>query len=222
MDHAFGVDVSHHVPVVDFSKLADAVAFVGVKATEGPGFVDPKLRFHRSGVRQYPFALAIYYHFARSGDPRKQAQRLMDTIGPMRDNERLALDLEVSPAADVGARFAWMNDFFEELLGGVCSDRRPILYTSNRKWVELLGDPPLWDLASEVDLWLARYSHSEPVVPKPWANVGWKFWQFSDGHDPEPRTVPGVGTCDCNYFNGDLAALRAYARVTSSSPPPQA
>lgn len=216
MDRAFGIDVSHHVPVLDWTKLAGSdVTFVGVKAGEGLGFVDPKLRYHRDGVRQQPFVLNMYYQFARSGDPKRQSHRLMDAVGPLRDNERLALDLEVAPAPTPAACFSWMDEFFTELLNGACSDRRPILYTSQRKWIELLGDPT-WDLASEIDLWAPRYSYAEPLLPRPWATIGWKFWQFCDGNDPSPRPVPGVGACDCNWFQGDLEALKAYAKLAQT------
>lgn len=210
MTRARGIDVSHHVPVKNWDALVDSgVTFVGVKATEGNTYVDPTLRAHREGLRRKPFALGIYYHFARSGDPVRQADRLMDAVGELRDNERLCLDLEVSPTPDPTAAVEWIDAFYTTLLGGTCSDRRPLIYTSRRIW-RYLGDPQ-WDLAPEVDLWVPRYNTvMEPELPLPWVSSGWTFWQWTDGTNPLHDT-PGVGKCDANYFRGDDEELRDYA-----------
>lgn len=42
----------------------------------------------------------------------------------------------------------------------------------------------------------------------PWAK--WTLWQYTDGNvGPEPPTVPGIGACDRDKFNGDLDRLKA-------------
>ena len=42
---------------------------------------------------------------------------------------------------------------------------------------------------------------------------GWKaytLWQYTDGHDgPKPHTVPGIGECDRNQFDGSESDLKA-------------
>jgi GH25 family lysozyme M1 (1,4-beta-N-acetylmuramidase) len=210
---ALGVDVSHWKPVKNWSELYNSgVRFFGAKATEGNKYVDPTLRTHRDESRRQPFLLSIFYHFARSGDPRAQANRLQDAVGDLRPNERLCLDLEVSPTDDPKDALDWVDKFFETLMGGACSDRRPLIYTSKRIW-RMIGDPA-WDLASEVDLWSPRYNAQmiEPIPALPWAAAGWSFWQWSDGETP-PVVTPGIGRCDVNYFKGDEAALAEYAKL---------
>jgi GH25 family lysozyme M1 (1,4-beta-N-acetylmuramidase) len=55
-------------------------------------------------------------------------------------------------------------------------------------------------------LWLAQYGPTA-VVPPNWST--WTLWQYTDGNvGPEPRSVPGVGGCDRDQFNGDENALR--------------
>ena len=214
---AHGIDVSHWKPIKNWTDLySSGVTFVGMKATEGRTYVDPTLRTHRDEFRRHPFLLGIYYHFARSGDPVKQAQRLEDAVGPLRDNERLCLDLEVSPTEDPKEAVKWVDLFFTELMGGACGDRRPIIYTSKRIW-RTIGDPT-WDLASEVDLWAPRYNAQgvEPLPALPWAAAGWKFWQWTDGEFPLHFT-PGVGKCDANYFQGTDEELAAYAKLSAST-----
>lgn len=206
--------MSHWKPVKSWSQVyAAGNAFVGIKATEGERVVDPLLRQHRDGSRAQPFILSTYYHFARSGDPEKQAERLLDSVGQLRDYERLALDLEVSVTERPRDTLEWMNEFFEVVMGAY-GDRRPQLYTSERIW-RSIGDPADWAFADHVDLWLPRYGPAEPVVPAPWRDAGWMFWQYSDH-----ATCPGVeGACDASVFHADVAALRAYAKLTPTPPP---
>jgi len=201
---------------MQFPAVIDAgVKFVGVKATEGVTFTDPRLLFHRAGLRTQPLNLVVYYHYGTSGDPRRQADHIMDTIGPLRDNERLVLDLEGEDVSDLPAApdaiLAWLDGFYTELLASACSDRRPFIYTSKRIW-DMFGNPA-WDLASEVDLWTPRYGPHEPELPAPW--TAWTIWQFSQTY-----TINGVsGPCDANWFAGDESALREYVKPPSSMAP---
>lgn len=213
MERAKGIDVSHWKPIKDMAAVWDSgVRFVGIKASEGPTYVDPSFRKHREEVRMTPMSLVIYYHFARTGSAGKQAERFMDATGDLRNNERLCLDLEVSPTPNPNDALAWVEDFYEELMQGACSDRRPMIYTSKRIW-RTIGDPD-WAMASEVDLWSPRYNAQgvEPDLPKPWQDIGWKIWQWTDGAFPE-HVTPGVGKCDGNVFAGDDQALAAFGSL---------
>jgi hypothetical protein len=163
--------------------------------------------------------LAIYYHFARSGNPRVQATRFMDAVGPLDPRERLCLDLEVSPAAGPEAVRDWVDDFYSVLTrsDGLSSDRRPFIYTSARKWRELAGDQAWVAGTMGVDLWDAG---REPLLPLPWAKRGWHVWQWTNGQEP-PCELPGVGACDCNVWNGSEDDLKAYmaASLVTAVPP---
>lgn len=215
---ARGVDVSHYqadVAPIDFGAVLDSgVSFVGVKATQGAGYVDPKFGVHRIGVRSQPFTFVTYYHFAGPGDPVRQAERFMDVVGSLRPNERLCCDLEDDKIGKLAVDLAWVDTFYSTLLGGACSDRKPLIYTSRRVWLQMSN--PAWDLAGEIDLWSPRYGPDEPELPLPWKTLGkpWSFWQFS-----EEELVPGIhGKCDASRFNGDVAALMAYAALSPVMP----
>jgi lysozyme len=201
---ALGIDISHYNAISDFTKVLSAgVSFVGIKTTEGKSFKDPKFKDHRSGLRTNPFKLGVFYHFARPGNPKDQANFFMDTVGPLLPKERLCLDFEDDKNGMPTVDLKFMDTFFTTLMGGVCSDRPPLIYTSKRVWSQI-GNPQ-WSLASDVHLWAPRYGSKEPELPAPWK--AWTFWQFS-----EAETVNGMpGTFDANYFNGDEAALDAYA-----------
>lgn len=219
MSRATGIDVSGYQPSVAWNKVYDSgVRFAGIKASEGDHHVDSALRAHRDGFRQLPFLLGFYYHFADHGDPARQADLLMDSVGPLRAYERLCCDFERLPVpGDPAASFRWLDAFYVRLMAGACTDRRPLIYTSSRIWRQL--NDAKWDLASEVDLWVPRYSSdgSEPKPPAPWATAGWSFWQWTDGGATGPvHETPGVGRCDANFFKGDESMLAAYARLASS------
>lgn len=74
---------------------------------------------------------------------------------------------------------------------------------------------PLW----VVD-YPAPYQHVAPpddsllVVPEPWGGKNWKLWQHAGG----TMRLPGGVPIDGDVFNGDVAALRAFARGRSSIP----
>lgn len=210
MSRALGIDVSHWKPVVDWAAVAaSGVRFVGIKATEGLHGVDAALHAHRDGFRQQPFTLGVYYHFARSGSPRAQAEQLLTAVGPLEPHERLALDFEVTTTAVPEDGLVWIEEFLAEL-NTAYADRRHIIYTSKRIW-RMIGDPA-WPGANNVDLWCPRYNASgvEPSLPKPWS--AWTVWQWTDGDFPQHAT-PGVGRCDANWFRGDDVALADYAKL---------
>jgi GH25 family lysozyme M1 (1,4-beta-N-acetylmuramidase) len=221
---ARGLDVSHHRPVTSWSELAlapEAVAFVGVKVSEGNTFKDPKFLWHREGFRASSLELCLYYHFAEPGDAREQAKRFAGYIGPLDPRERLCLDLERSPAAATGLSLKWVDDFYDELAGGVCTDRRPFIYTSKRQWDTICGGSSWLYGMTEVELWAPRYSsHAdlEPLMPEPWKDRGWHVWQFSDGIIPV-HSLAGVGTCDGDVWNGDRSSLRAYVAASVAPAP---
>lgn len=225
---ARGIDVSHWRPVADWGALAaapEAIAFLGVKASEGNSLEDPKLAWHRDGFRASAMELCIYYHFARPGDARAQARRFVDLVGPLEGRERLCLDLEQPPAAPGAASLDWVNEFYSELCGDLCADRRPFLYTSKNKWDEICGKDRTWLLGmTDVDLWAKRYSTKaglEPLLPAPWKDRGWHIWQFSDSRVP-PHSVAGVGPCDGDVWHADRDDLRAYVHASMMPSPPSA
>jgi lysozyme len=205
-DRARGVDVSHYRPVLDWDALfGGGVSFVGIKATQGQTFVDPTFTGHRAGARAQPFELVFYYHFAAPGDAAGQAGRFLDTIGELRGNERLCLDLEDDKTGNPAVTLAWAETFYAALP----TDRRHMLYTSNRIWLQL-GNPE-WPRAASLSLMDPRYGSNEPEVPRPWKDAGltWDFWQFSQDFVATGIAEP----CDASYFNGDLDALRAFAAL---------
>lgn len=194
-----GIDVSHWSPCKDFTKLPDSVAFFGIKTTQGETRVDETLSSHIAGSRKKGFDLVIYYHYAGGGNPAVEAENFLKAVGPLQPNERLALDVEGKTPVSL----PWIQKFFSCLP----TDRKHILYVGYTTW-NAIGNPDYPDATvGNVDLWTARYSDREPMLPPPWAY--WSFWQFS-----ETYPIPGFPNgCDASWFFKDRDALKAYATL---------
>lgn len=192
------------------------MTFFGAKATNGRG-VDPTFIAHRNGARQQPFALVAYYHFAKPGTPAlDQANHLLDRVGPLRDNERLVLDVERDPETDWCPNLEFVDTFVRELVRAT-PDRRPIVYTSARVWKERIGSRP-WGAAIACDLWAPRYESGEQEPALPVDHEGYPVWpKWTAWQDSESFVCPGVdGPCDHNVFRGDVDELRAYAKLAGT------
>jgi GH25 family lysozyme M1 (1,4-beta-N-acetylmuramidase) len=207
MARAHGIDVNHFHPVLDWNQLAGAgFDFFGAKATNGMG-VDARFIDHRDGARQLPFEAVLYYHFPTPRSPAKdQALRFVERVGPLRPNERLALDVELDKETKWCPDVAFIDAFVEQL------PARSLVYVSARVWHELVGAPS-WPNAILTDAWLAHYGDDAPALPADAAGYPiwpkWTFWQDSDKYQ-----APGVdGPCDHDFFNGDRDALAAYMRA---------
>jgi GH25 family lysozyme M1 (1,4-beta-N-acetylmuramidase) len=222
IDYARGIDVNHyHRPksAGDWAKVfGSGISFVGVKATQGPGYVDPT--FVDSRAAAAPAVGRLLYHFADTTPWGDQADHFCTALGGTLDeNEIPVLDLERGPK-DKGLPFAGIGrpdptaEVFmgaEDWLGTVSSNlgKMPLVYTRGL-WLSL-GNPILqW--AKAFGLWVARYRALERGpgdLPASWDD--WRFWQWTDGGATGPvNEVPGVGAVDSNVFNGTVDELRVW------------
>jgi lysozyme len=197
------VDISHHLGNVNLQKAKTDGEIAGVihKATQGLAFVDPTFKTNRTKARDAGLLWGAY-HFGTGSNGVHQAEQFLDVVQP-EAGVLLALDFEANPQGP--------NMPLEEARAFVthvkeATGRWPGLY-SGHYIKELLGthtDPVLaccW-------FWLAQYGPTA-VVPVNWP--AWKMWQYTDGAmGPEPHTVPGIGRCDRDRFNGSLTELRAF------------
>jgi len=194
------VDTSHHNGNVNFPKAKDA-GILGViqKATQGQSGVDPTFKTNRKKATDAGLLFGAY-HFATGSDGLKQADHFLDVVGSF-EQTLLVLDFEPNPTGpsmsleearafvthvkEVTGRFPgfYSGHFIKQLLG---SNKDPIL--------------------SQCWFWLAQYGPT-PVVPPNWPT--WTMWQYTDGAiGPQPHSVPGIGRCDRDKFNGTAQQLR--------------
>lgn len=194
------VDISHHNANPNFAQAA-AAGIVGVihKATQGLAFKDQMYIVNRQKALDAGLLWGAY-HFGTGGDGAAQADFFLETVDPGPDT-LLILDYEPNTQ---GATMS-LDDaraFVSELNTKV--GRFPGLYSGSLIKQQLGNntDPIL----SQCFFWLAQYGPNA-VVPPNWAT--WTLWQYTDGNlGPQPHTVPGIGACDRDKFNGDLDDLK--------------
>lgn len=194
------VDISHHNGSINFVKVKEA-GIVGViqKSTQGQGNIDPTFKSNRKKILDAGLLFGAY-HFATGSDGLKQARHFLDVVGDT-SKTLLVLDFEpnpTGPSMNLEEARAFVTHVNQE------TGRYPGFY-SGHYIKQLLGtnsDPVL----AQCWFWLAQYG-TTPVVPPNWAT--WTLWQYTDGAvGPEPHTVPGLGRCDRDKFNGTEAQLR--------------
>lgn len=195
-----GVDISHwQNGKIDYAAGKKAgVKFIYHKATEGSSYRDPNYEFRRREAEAagIPFGA---YHFAhpKVNNAVAEAKWFLKTAAPKPGDMIPMLDLETNEAYLTSAQLTtWVGQFVNELHK---AGFKTIIYTP-------------FDLRADYGcpLWVARYNDAmqPPRVPTPWKQ--WDIWQFSDGRDGKPDSVPGFGNVDINVMREglDLNTLR--------------
>lgn len=204
------VDISHHNGKVDFVKAASA-GIVGIihKATQGLRFVDPL--YHRN--RESALAAGLLwgaYHFGTSADSTKQADHFLRTVNP---EAHTLLVLDYEPNGKSTMTLPQARKFVTRV--NIITGRFPGLYSGSlikEKLAKKAFDPIL----SRCFLWIAQYGPAPTRIPPTWPT--WTLWQYTDGIiGPEPHSVEGIGACDRDQFNGNLAGLRRLWGVKMKS-----
>ncbi len=202
--YAKGVDVSEHQGAhVNWQALRqnDDVSFTILRATIGLRQDSTYLRnYRRAG--EAGILRGAYHYFYPVFDARVQAQRFAATV---QDSELLfVLDVE-----QPGTRVQHVQDFIDEFQN--ITGKTLMIYTSISKWHGLIGHNIPW--ASQHDLWVAHYTDQpQPLLPDAWPQ--WTFWQYSE----TGRLSGHNGDIDLDFFNGNLAELRAYASESPAAP----
>ncbi|NJB87765.1 lysozyme [Lewinella marina] len=191
-----GLDVSRYQGVVDWDSVADAGHhFVFIKASEGWNHRDLAFRANwaeagRAGIRR-----GAYHFFLPHTSVERQLSNFIDLVKLEPGDLPPVLDVEkrgnLSSAELVAHVRQWL--ILAEDHYGV----KPIIYTGLNFYNRHLAGQ-----FDEYPLWLARYSHREPVTV---CGRPFQFWQYTDR-----AASPGiVGAVDRNVFTGTVAQLEA-------------
>ena len=202
------IDLSHHQETVDFEQIA-ASGIVGVihKAMQGVTFKDSKYAERKQPALDAGLLWGAY-HFGDASDPVAQADAFLDVVKPD-EKTLIVLDFELNTTKATGPAGQSMTlDGARVFVNRINQkvNRFPGLYGGMflKKKLGSQLDPVL----ANCWLWIAQYTETAaPTIPKNWSR--WTMWQYTDGKaGSKPHTVSGVGACDRDRFNGDLAALK--------------
>lgn len=198
------IDLSHwNGGPLDFAKArAAGIRAVIHKATQGVTVRDP-MYIHNKHRALDAGLLWGAYHFGTNEPGRHQAEYFLEYVRP--DNHTvLVLDYEPNYSAQSTMGLGDATEFVETVAGNV--DRFPGLYSGHLIKNQLLGKAK-HPILSQCWLWIAQYGPRPNSIPATWTT--WTLWQYTDGAaGPAPHLVEGIGYCDRNVFNGDLAGLR--------------
>lgn len=194
-----GIDVSKWQGPIDWQAVkGSGVEFVIIKCTEGTAYIDPLFAEHWDGAKGAGLLVSAYHMLWPNLSASKQAAHFLNTMGDREPDFPLALDVELRGGGNIGAVVE------EVLLALEAGDgRRPIIYTAQSVWGDIVGWAPGWH---EYPLWVADYDAATPAMPSGWDS--YTFWQYSS-----TGSVPGIsGNVDLNAFVGGRAALASLGR----------
>ena len=185
------------------------------KATEDVTFTDPYFAPDYAAEKAQGLIRGSY-HFARPKLPFSTAVAQADyyaaTIGSVQEAGDLPpiMDFEVSGGLSPRDLITWAQAFLAELMAK--TGRVPIIYTYRYFWRTALLNSSAF---VRYPLWIADYTvgATAPTPPLIGGWPTWALWQWTS-----TAKVPGItGNVDNNHFNGDAAALAAFADGTHPS-----
>lgn len=189
-------DVSSNNGVVNVKAYAVAdFCRMGVKATQGATYVDPRLASlandcHENGVS------VSFYHFCSPGEAslRQELNHFWRWVEPfVLPGDILHLDLERGLAAGEPKPTAAYLDGFHHGLKRI-SGKWEVPYMDLSYYEQLEAS-----VRSEIDwYWIAAYGDIAPKLAR--GDTLWA-WQHTDGQRGcQPHVAPGIGPCDMSFY----------------------
>lgn len=202
-----GIDVSHWQGTINWSKVKNSgVEFAIIKCSESINFVDAMFYQNKTQARKAG-VLCGYYHFARGGDYKKEADWFLKNVGDLKEGELIALDYEIYTLPDPADWCEKWLSYVESKVGF-----KPMLYTYHA-----LLNKYNWEKVSDNNfgLWAARYGSSKIYIPHylclaPTSATFpfWAIWQYSS-----KGTVAGIsGNVDMNHTKMNIETLKKYGK----------
>lgn len=182
-----GIDISAHNGTVDFgSAAADDIRFVLIKATEGSSFKDPRFMTNYREARKSGLKVGVYHFFRFDVDGKIQALNFINTIGRLRIDMPVAIDIE-----------EWANpgniptdlilERLDDLISHLIDSGFNVMLYSNKNGHQRF----LKDRNTKLPLWICS-------IPEAPADMDWLLWQYT-----HQGRIDGVnGSVDINVYNG--------------------
>lgn len=170
-----GIDVSWYQKKIDWRATArdKKVTFVYVKATEGGRLQDGNYRYNVENARRHGVKVGSY-HFLRPETPVKQQFDNFKARVKKHEQDLIpVIDIEDVPELGVYWKPQQARDYLSDFAQLVQKHYgcRPMIYTSNKFFVDYLGRA-----FADYPLFIARYGTAEPA---PQNGAKWVLWQFT-------------------------------------------
>lgn len=203
-----GIDVSVYQGTIDWTRVkADGIQYAFIRVSNGTGTPDTRFDANWAGARAAGVRRGVYQYFRPSQDPVAQADLLLSRMGTLLPGDLPpVIDVEATDGASRVEMVAAVQKWLDRVEAGV--GRKPIIYSGLYFWRDMVGGGAEF---ADYPLWIPQYGPTCPTLPPPWTD--WVFFQYSS-----TGSVDGItGNVDMDTFNGDAAALDAFA--TPPAPP---
>lgn len=204
-----GMDVSGHTRDNHWSTwYGNGIRFAYIKASEGDYLLNTKFTQQWTGATEAGVVRGAY-HFAnpKVADGATQADYFIEHGGGWTPDGRTlpgVLDIEWNPYEGndcYDKTPAELQQFVADFVGRYQqrTGTRPVIYTARSWWNQCLGSTPSW---RSTPLWIAHWADTPGRMPDAWTGAEHTIWQNAAWDE--------LGY-DTDLFNGDMAALKAFA-----------
>jgi GH25 family lysozyme M1 (1,4-beta-N-acetylmuramidase)/uncharacterized protein YgiM (DUF1202 family) len=204
---------------IDFAKMKEAANFVIVRAGQNL-WVDPDFVTNWAAAKDSGLPRGSYWFYDSRADPKRQAELWIDTLAGDLGELPLFADIEEAYNGQYAGWRRWYD--FLERLKQLAGNKEISIYTAYYYWREnapnATSQPDSLEYFHQYPLWIAHYTTAEkPLVPAPWSEDEWLFWQYTETGDGKLYGVESQGI-DLNYFNGDEEAFKQRFNLGTTLP----
>ena len=218
-DVSFYQDDNETPQGIDFLKMRKSAGYVIIRAGQNT-WVDSDFKVNWREAKLAGLPRGSYWFYDSRTEPKTQAELWVAQFGGDFGELPLFADFEEDYQ---GPYKGWKNWYtFLERLKQLIGTKEICIYTAYYYWRD--NAPNSTTQAANLNyfkqypLWIANYGATEPMIPLPWKNGEWLFWQYTETGDGALFGVESKGI-DLNYFNGDVEAFRARFNLTDSPIP---
>lgn len=214
-----GIDVSFYEPVINWAEVINGgYRFAYIKCSQST-YNDPKFSEHWRNARIAGMPRGAYHLLDVATPPEQQAEKYFSSLGNDWGELPFALDLEGFTSGPYYGSENWYKYLVR--LNQLSGNHPVIIYTAYYYWIDnVTKHPAVEDVTyfAKYPLWIANYKALAPLVPYPWKENTWMFWQYS-----ESGLVQGVydqlgrlTECDLDYFFGTEAQFQQLLNAVQS------
>ena len=206
---------------IDFAKMfAAGCAFTIIRA--GQNLWQDQDFFNNWNSAKGIMPRGAYFYLDVRASIRQQAKILADALREDPGDLPPAIDFEQISTSKVNGevqqlKISHLDGFDIYLKEYLPTVRTPTIYTGHYYWIEH-GSTDI--RFAKRRLWMARYGADRPLIPPPWKENEWTFWQFTDKGDGKRLGAESLNI-DLNYFNGSVVQLYELAGWQGPIPNPE-
>jgi lysozyme len=197
-----GIDVSHYQGTINWLDVEETnVHYVMVKATGGETYADPLFNRNWRHLTKVNLIRGAYHFFFAADDPIAQAQHYYHVVGQLTHRDLPPIvDVEEVDDVSAGVLLESLLTYLSEI--EKLTKRTPIIYTNQAFGQQYLQDERL----NKYPLWIADYEPELTILPSPWRNQGWHFWQYSE----QGKVLGITSDVDLNRYQGSYEQLKLF------------